>query len=414
MVNLLVRGQSNALLFCDRGGVWKLHAQIKTAGFDTAVLAEWGTDTSTIHSGTPFMTWDTGGQQKSLLAYLAKQPAEVRARKTITLWLHNEDEQKGDVKKADWLKEVRADAKLVRAALGQSAKTTPYIFCPIRYNYGQNFEWLAGMKDLVADTGFNATLSGAFQDASMSGDGQANSSHLGDDDMAPTAAALTPAVVAVLQALAGTVTPPVVQPPVTQPPAAGDAVWSGYDKLSHRYGHVWDHDGMLTVSSWAGEGWTQSGAMQPPHQGGNGYGIYTVDCDGSKTNGPGKFLCIWPEDDVWRWEIDIAENDYNGIAYATLHWDAHKGQDQSRGYPIPGVRLDERHVWECSWSRDLLVIKVDGVEKLRITENVPRDKADGGVCNGLLGAGMQPAWAAQAQNGDNALNVYACSYRKLA
>lgn len=201
-VNLLVRGQSNALLFVDRGGVWKLADQLKTAGFPIAVLAEYGTDTSTIHSGTPFMAWGTGGQQKSLLAFLAKQPAATRARKTITLWIHNENEQNSDVKKADWLKEVRADAMLVRAALGQTATTTPYIFIPVRYNYGKNWEWETGMKELVADASFNASFSEAFKGAKMTGDGQPNSSHLGDEDMAPIAAALAPAVLAVLQKLA--------------------------------------------------------------------------------------------------------------------------------------------------------------------------------------------------------------------
>ncbi len=212
--------------------------------------------------------------------------------------------------------------------------------------------------------------------------------------------------------------PPPVVVPVPPPAPAGAAVWAGVDKLSHRYGHTWEREGIITVSSWAGDGFKPSGAMQPPRQGGNGYGVYTVDCDGSKTNGPGKFLCIWPEPDKWFWEIDIAENDFNGDAYATIHWGAVKpdgtdGKDESRGYPIPGVRLDERHVWECTWARDLIVIKVDGVEKVRITENVPRDASDGGH-NGLLGVGMQPEWAAHAQNGDNTITAYACSYRKLA
>ena len=202
LVNVLVRGQSNALLFVDRGGVWKLADQLKTAGFPIAVLAEYGTDTSTIHSGTPFMAWATGGQQKSLLAFLAKQPAEARFRKTITLWIHNENEQNSDVKKVDWLQEVRADARLVRAALGQTATTTPYIFIPVRYNYGKNWEWETGMKELVADVSFNASFSEAFKGAKMTGDGQPNSSHLGDEDMAPIAAALAPAVLAVLQKLA--------------------------------------------------------------------------------------------------------------------------------------------------------------------------------------------------------------------
>ncbi|RZI68535.1 MAG: hypothetical protein EOP13_24670 [Pseudomonas sp.] len=201
VANVLVRGQSNALLFCDRGGIWKMASQLESAGLHIAILAEWGTNTSTIHSGTRFMDWPKNGQQASLLAFLTKQAAEVRARKTITLWIHNENEQNSGVSKGDWVKEVRADAGLVRKTLGQTATTTPYMFCPIKYNFGKNLSFLDGMKELIADTGFNATLSEAFLGASMSGDGQPNSSHLGDEDMAPVAVALAPAVIALLRKL---------------------------------------------------------------------------------------------------------------------------------------------------------------------------------------------------------------------
>jgi hypothetical protein len=207
--------------------------------------------------------------------------------------------------------------------------------------------------------------------------------------------------------------PPTTTPPVTTPPAAGNVVWSGMDKLNHRYGHTWDHDGMLTVSSWAGDGFKPSGAMQPPKQGGNGYGIYTIEIDAAKGNAPGIFCCLWPENDVWAWEVDIVEKDFNGNGVFTVHWGGNTpAGDKSKGYPIPGIRPEDRHTYELTWARDLLVLKVDGVEKVRTTQNVPRDASDGGV-NALLGAGTQPAWAAQAQNGDCVLNVYACSYRKL-
>lgn len=216
----------------------------------------------------------------------------------------------------------------------------------------------------------------------------------------------------------GTETPAPAPVPVQPAPVPGDAVWSGIDKLRHRYGHTWEHDGQLDVSSWAGEGFQPSGAMQKPNEDGQGYGIYTMEMSGSKSNAPGKFACIWPKADKWYWEIDIVENDFNGMAIATLHWGAVKndgtdGKDQQEMKYLDGIRADERHVYECVWSRDLIVIKVDGVEKARFTENVPRDASDGGPTDGLMGIGTQPAWAAQAQTGDQTFTLHSCSYRKL-
>ena len=70
-LNVLIRGQSNALLFADRGGAAALERGLEARlGVDVHLLYEFGTDSSTIHSATPFMTWDTEGQQASLLRYV--------------------------------------------------------------------------------------------------------------------------------------------------------------------------------------------------------------------------------------------------------------------------------------------------------------------------------------------------------
>ncbi len=71
------------------------------------------------------MTWDTEGQQESLLRFLEALPAAVKDNPTITLWMHNEYDQQGSFSSAAWVNEVRTDAALVRDALGQDASTTP-------------------------------------------------------------------------------------------------------------------------------------------------------------------------------------------------------------------------------------------------------------------------------------------------
>ena len=134
-LNVLVRGQSNALLFADRGGAAALERGLEARlGVDVHLLYEWGMDTSTIHSATAFMDWDTDGQQASLLRYVRGLSADLRDNPTATVWMHNEYDQMSDgLTTSAWLGEVRADATLVRDALGQGTGTTPYTFVPIRY-----------------------------------------------------------------------------------------------------------------------------------------------------------------------------------------------------------------------------------------------------------------------------------------
>ena len=138
-LNVLIRGQSNALLFADRGGAAALEKGLEERlGVDVHLLAEWGTDSSTIHSGTAFMGWDTDGRQASLLRYVDELPADIKDNPTATVWMHNEYDQNGSFGTQESLREVRADADLVRGALGQGAETTPYTFVPIRYPWGDN------------------------------------------------------------------------------------------------------------------------------------------------------------------------------------------------------------------------------------------------------------------------------------
>ena len=140
-LNVLIRGQSNALLFADRGGAAALEQGLEARlGVDVHLLCEWGTDSSTVHSGTAFMSWDTDGQQASLLRYVDELPADIKDNPTATVWMHNEyDQNNGGLTADAWVGEVRADAALVRGALGQGAETTPYTFVPIRYPYGGNW-----------------------------------------------------------------------------------------------------------------------------------------------------------------------------------------------------------------------------------------------------------------------------------
>ncbi len=216
-VNVLIRGQSNALLFADRGGPWALEQGLEAQlGVDVHMLYEWGTDSSTIHSGTAFMSWDTDGQQASLLNYVRELPADIKDNPTAILWMHNEyDQNDWGLTKDSWLAEVQADAAMLRDALGQGADTTPYTFVPIRYPYGGNFAPIGeGMAALDADPDFNAEISWAAESLAMDGGPEPgnNGSHMGDADAVNLGNSLVAGMAETLRPLANG-SEPVVEPP---------------------------------------------------------------------------------------------------------------------------------------------------------------------------------------------------------
>jgi hypothetical protein len=207
-VNILVRGQSNAQAFTMYGGAGELERVLEERlGVDVHILASYETANghNTINSATRFMDWDSDGQQQGLINFLNDQSAAIRDNPTLTVWMHNEyDQQSMDLTTNEWLSEVRADAELVRDALGQDASTTPYEFVPIKYPYGGNFEAIGnGMEALSAEAGFNADISWAAQSASMDGDGWAGSSHLGWNDAQQLGRDLAEELAGVLAPLTG-------------------------------------------------------------------------------------------------------------------------------------------------------------------------------------------------------------------
>uniref|UniRef100_UPI001F4327F6 hypothetical protein n=1 Tax=Falsiroseomonas oryziterrae TaxID=2911368 RepID=UPI001F4327F6 len=204
-VNVLVRGQSNALLFSDRGGLWGMVAELEQQlGTDINPIFGWGDyNTPTINSGTAFTAWDTGGQQATMIDALRALPDEVKANPTITLWMHNEYDQSSGVSTEEWMREVRADAELVRDALGQDAATTPYVFVPVKYPYGDLTAVHEGMKALVADGSFNASLTDAALSLQMAGGPEAGtgSSHMSDAEAKALGSMLDAVLAPIVQAL---------------------------------------------------------------------------------------------------------------------------------------------------------------------------------------------------------------------
>ena len=201
-VNILIRGQSNAAYFSLDAGRAMAGEVAALLGFDgrTATVTLIGGPGRTEHAATALI-WDQvggrawmspapGGQgwvpnanEQQVLDTLKALPAPVRRSPTLTLWLHNESDcNNPDVTRETWASAIRADAGWVRAALGQTAATTPYLFAWVPFEIGAGPVALEvqdrkaqamrlGMQDLAADQSFHAVAAPQTGDLDMNGAG---------------------------------------------------------------------------------------------------------------------------------------------------------------------------------------------------------------------------------------------------
>ena len=221
-INLLVRGQSNAVFMMETNG-----GAVKTAlpreverllGFDgvndrvrlvyetgdqssgtayggTALIGDW----LTARNGNWTQGWNIAGREQALLNEIGSLPAGQRDDPTAVLWLHSEfDSTRWDLTMEEWVSAVRFDAAAVRAALGQGAGTVPYLFISaMPYWGGGGFATTdegalairRGMELLAAEAGFNADMAARMLDIDADGDfaGAYGGGHIDGEDSMQTA-----------------------------------------------------------------------------------------------------------------------------------------------------------------------------------------------------------------------------------
>jgi len=196
-LNILIRGQSNAVLLGtgSQGGYSALIVQAAQSllGFDgvnqrinvvfdtTPGLATAANGTSLLRqwlspiSGDWHNGWTTSTYENGLLAKVASLSAAQRAAPTAIVWLHNEADSVSyvapDMSEAQWESAVRFDAATLRAALGQTAATTPYLFVdaiPSPAGVPKNLQGIRqGMETLAEDPAFNAVVAAQSIDVDM-------------------------------------------------------------------------------------------------------------------------------------------------------------------------------------------------------------------------------------------------------
>jgi hypothetical protein len=191
-LNLLVRGQSNAILLMEAGG-WAGHGALpaeveRLLGFDgvndrvnlvygrdwasgtafggTALIGDWLTP-----SGTG---WAVAGREAALLNEVRSLPGSQRDDPTAVLWLHSEYDSANRGLTADqWVSAVRFEAAQLREAFGQGAATVPYLFVSAMPYWGTEEGHNAiriGMERLAAEPGFNAHVAARMLDIDADGD----------------------------------------------------------------------------------------------------------------------------------------------------------------------------------------------------------------------------------------------------
>lgn len=190
-LNIVVRGQSNAFLLVSADqeavGAQTLIAEVqRLLGFDGVndrVLLDdwWRPEQNTVFGATAFIgdwvardangAWQPLQYEQALLRNMSENPP---ATETAIVWLHNEYDSLyyPNLTATEWQSAVRADAAMVRAALGLDPASSPYVFVsaiPFPTAYDNSLQAIrAGMENLEADPSFGAIVGARALDLDMS------------------------------------------------------------------------------------------------------------------------------------------------------------------------------------------------------------------------------------------------------
>ncbi len=191
-LQILIRGQSNAILFAESdkyAALGRLTSEVqRLLGFDgvsdtVKTLYARGEDLrGTAHGSSAFVgewmqrgpdgAWVPGSKETGLLRSVAELDSPAAAA-TAVLWLHSEyDTFRADLDVGEWMSAVRQDAALLRAALGGDAAGVPYHFVsahPFGAGTPQGHQTVrAGMEALAADPAFHARIAARALDTDSS------------------------------------------------------------------------------------------------------------------------------------------------------------------------------------------------------------------------------------------------------
>ncbi len=228
-LNILLRGQSNAILF----GYAAVQTDVdQLLGFDgvtnkvnilggatpdaegnvtavgaTALLPPVTNHWLNLVNGDYTQGFTAGPIEQGLLNYIGDLPADERAAPTAVLYMQDESDASiaGAETTAEWMAGVQYEAGLVRQAFGQTAATVPYLFVPVPFDADDAATMQAirlGQEDLAADPAFNGAVATHTGDLNMdnpfnglpAGDVIYGGPHIDQQDADTLAARVAPSV----------------------------------------------------------------------------------------------------------------------------------------------------------------------------------------------------------------------------
>ncbi len=232
-LNILLRGQSNAILFDQLGGYAAVQTDVnQLLGFDgvansvtilggatpdaegdvtavgaTGLLPPVANHWLNLVNGDYTQGFTAGPIEQGLLNYIGDLPADERAAPTVVLYMQDESDASiaGGETTAEWMAGVQYEAGLVRQAFGQTAATVPYLFVPVPFDSDDAATMQAirlGQEELAADPAFNGAVATHTGDLNMdnplnglpAGDVIYGGPHIDQQDADVLAARIAPSV----------------------------------------------------------------------------------------------------------------------------------------------------------------------------------------------------------------------------
>ena len=133
--------------------------------------------------------------------------------------------------------------------------------------------------------------------------------------------------------------------------------------------NVYTHDGVLALrTSYTNGQWSSAGVSGNPGFSASG-GKWEVRAKMPTAKGIGYALLLWPVDDSWPNEVDIAEGRVNGRVESFYHWGT--PDNPQRGMSVNYVNTHEWHTYGVILEHNRVIFTIDGDNVTGILDNVP-------------------------------------------
>lgn len=194
VVNIVVRGQSNAIQTIESGG-WVGQRELRNElmrllGLDPArdkinIIYDRDGDNTTAIGGTAFLgdwvkpkagSWNNGFELNTGSANLIRkleQTVATNDHPTVVVWLHNETDSKQlTIDPSLWEAAVRWESEYIRAAAGRTSDDMPYLFVSAIPHDGYAFsnQRIRVAQEELIENGFNGWIGARVNDIDKNGD----------------------------------------------------------------------------------------------------------------------------------------------------------------------------------------------------------------------------------------------------